>query len=325
VSSVTRVPEIRSLSGEELTARDAWQAVRKGRWGMYAEALTRFRYGDGFSHSRALGLQLCLAFIPLVIAVIGLSSTLQTDRMGEVLRLTLLSLTPGASDEMVRATLARPEEGDGPQVALWLGLLFALVSLTSAMGQVERGANRIYGIQRDRPTVHKYGRAAVLAVAAGVPAVTGFIVLIAGTTFGEAVEQVYDLDDDIVSTVALPLGVVLLFVSITAMLRHTPRRRQPGWSWLSLGAGVALVLWLVFTGLLVGYVQLSDSFGTVYGPLTGIVALLLWAQLTSVAIFLGLALSAQLEAVHAGIGQAAVTDPDAAGEPHDGRMRVGTT
>lgn len=67
---------------------------------------------------------------------------------------------------------------------------------------------------------------------------------------------------------------------------------------------------LVLTGLLVGYVQLSDNFGTVYGPLTGIVALLLWAQLTSVAIFLGLALSAQLEAVHAGVRDVVVPDPD---------------
>ena len=33
------------------------------------------------------------------------------------------------------------------------------VALTTSMGQVERGANRIYGIQRDRPALHKYGRA----------------------------------------------------------------------------------------------------------------------------------------------------------------------
>ena len=39
------------------------------------DAFVRFRYGDGFSHSRALALQLVLSLIPLGIAFIGLSST----------------------------------------------------------------------------------------------------------------------------------------------------------------------------------------------------------------------------------------------------------
>ena len=32
------------------------------------------------------------------------------------------------------------------------------------MGQIERGFNRIYGIEQDRPTVRKYGRAFLLAI-----------------------------------------------------------------------------------------------------------------------------------------------------------------
>ncbi len=302
------------MAGEQLDADDAWRALRSARWAVATQAFSRFRYGDGFSHSRALGLQLCLAFIPLVIALVGLAGTLATDRAGDVLRLTLVSLTPGASDELIRATLTRPEDNDGAQVALWLGLVFAVLTLTTAMGQVERGANRIYGIRRDRPSLPKYARAFVMALGAGVPALTGFVLLIAGTAFGESVEQVYGLDDDLVTALALPGGVVLLLASVTGLLRYAPKRRQPGWSWLALGGGVALLLWLAFTGALAGYIQLSGSFGTVYGPLTGVIALLLWAQLTSIAIFLGLALAAQLEAVRAGVRSgAADPDPPAAG------------
>lgn len=316
MTSVTRVPETTTMSGEELSADDVWRVLRHAPMRLYVEAFVRFRYGDGFSHSRALGLQLCLAFIPLMIAVIGLSGTLSTHSMGSVLRLTLLSLTPGASEEVIRNTLSRAqaEDGDGAQVALWLGVLFALVTLTTGMGQVERGINRIYGIERDRPTLHKYGRALLMALVAGVPALLGFVVLIAGTAFGEAVEQVYAVDDDFVTAIALPAGVALLVVSITAMLRYSPRRRQPGWSWLALGAGVAVVLTLGFTALLTGYIAISENFGTVYGPLTGVIALLLWGQLTSVAIFLGVALASQLEAARAGVRDGAVGDPE---RPHD--------
>ena len=45
--------------------------------------------------------------------------------------------------------------------------------------------------------------------------------------------------------------------------------------WLAFGSGVSLGLWLLLTGLLALYVARSASFGTTYGPLTGIFALLL--------------------------------------------------
>lgn len=319
MSSVTRVPETRTLTGKELGGEAAWQTVRVNRRTILVEGFVRFRYGDGFSHSRALGLQLSLAFLPLVIALVGLADSLYYERMGTVLRLTLLSLTPGASDSMVRNALDHsPQGGEGGEVALWFGLIVAVIAMTTAMGQVERGANRIYGIQRDRPTREKYGRGLVMAFASGFPVLGGFLLLIAGPTFGEAVESVYRVDDDFITVIALPLGVVLLLTAITAMLRFAPRRKQPGWSWLALGSGVGLMLWLIFTGLVGAYLTFSQSLGTVYGPLTGVIVLLLWAQLTSVAIFLGMALSAQAEAEYAGVHDGAIDDPEISPDDPEG-------
>ena len=72
---------------------------------------------------------------------------------------------------------------------------------------------------------------------------------------------------------------------------------------------MSLALWLLLTGLLALYVAKSASFGTTYGPLTGVFALLLWANLSSVALFLGVAFAAQLEAVRAGAPAPASADP----------------
>ena len=72
---------------------------------------------------------------------------------------------------------------------------------------------------------------------------------------------------------------------------------------------MSLALWLLLTGLLALYVAEGASFGTTYGPLTGIFALLLWANLSSVALFLGVAFAAQLEAVRAGVPAPASADP----------------
>ncbi len=295
---------------------NAWMALRRyGAFALLREAFARFRYGDGFSHSRALGLQFALAGVPLVIAFVGLSRTLHTASLGKVLRQTLLSLSPGSSQDLLGAALDRPTLGgeDTDELALWLGLGFAIVALTTAMAQVERGANRIYGIQRDRPTVRKYGRGLLMAFAAGIPGMVGVVMLLAVGTFGDAMETVYGVDDDFVSTVGLPTGVALILGSVTAMLKNAPRRRQPGLSWLAVGGLVAVALWLLFTGLFAAYLGVSDNFNSVYGPLTGIMALLLWGQLSAMAVLFGLAFAAQLEAVGAGVRRGATDDPETDG------------
>lgn len=300
------------MSRDELTADDVWRTLRHVGWrACTREAFVQFRYGDGFSHARALGLQLSLAAIPMVISLVGLSGTLHTRRIGMVLRETVLSLVPGASDDLLRVTLTRSllASGQANTVALALGLVFALVSLTTAMGQLERGANRIYGLQRDRPSRSKYTRAAVLACSAGLPAMVGVLVLVGVTSFGEVVEDVYGLDDDFVSLLGVPAGVVLILGSVTVVLRRAPRRAQPSWSWLAIAAGLILTLWVTSTALLAGYLLLSSNFDAVYGPLTGVMALLLWAQAASAGTFYGFAFAAQLEAFRAGIPAAEPQEP----------------
>jgi YihY family inner membrane protein len=317
MSSVTRVPETSSMAADELSADDARETLRQyGRWKLVKDSFIRFRYGDGFSHSRALGLQLTLSIVPLGIAFVGLATTVHADRVSRVLRETLLRLTPGSTDSIVRQTLDKGQNsaGRGDSLALWIGLAVAVVALTTAMGQVERGANRIYGVQRDRPALHKYLRAVTNAVTAGLFSLIGFVIVVAGGKLGHVLASVYAWSDrqlDVWLLLRYPIGILLALASFTLLIERAPRRRQPGWSWISIGAGVSLALWVLLTGLLALYVQTSGSFGSTYGPLTGVMALLLWANLTSVAIFLGIAFSAQLEAVHGGVMEPQRGDPEA--------------
>ncbi|MEJ5945151.1 YihY/virulence factor BrkB family protein [Pseudokineococcus basanitobsidens] len=306
MSSATHVPETTGHE-DDLEADDAWRTLRGCGPSFAVEAFRRFRYADGFSHSRALGLQICLAVVPLVVALVGLAGSVSGQDVARVLRAVAIGLTPGVSRDVVAGTLDSSASGSA-RTALWIGLVSAVAVLTTAMAQVERGANRLYGIERDRPFVRRYARAVVMALVAGLPALAGFLLLVGAGPGGDAVEEVYGVDDGVVTAVALPLGALLLVTSVTALLRHGPRRVQPGWSWLGLGGLVVLLLWSGLTAAVVEYVELSASFTTVYGPLAVVVALLLWGQLTSVAIYLGVAAAAQLEAVRAGVHHGARTD-----------------
>ncbi|MDA5280253.1 YihY/virulence factor BrkB family protein [Streptomyces sp. NPDC054904] len=315
MGTATRVPQRRDVVGEELSGDEAWAALRRyGGWSLARDSFVRFRYADGFSHSRALALQTVLSIVPLAIAAIGLSSVLHTEDIGRVAELTIGRITSGPSREVVDEALreSRRHAGDGGQAALWLGLLFSLVNVTTSLCQVERGANRIYGNERDRPFLRKYARGVVMAVLAGLPLGLSFVLTVLGADLTHAFAEVYHLGPTTIrawDVLRWPIGVLLAVLATSAIFRLAPRRDQPGYTWLAFGAVVYLVLWITATWALSLYVGASSTFTSVYGPLSALVSLLLWSYLTSLALFLGLAFSAQLEAVRAGVLRPVAQDP----------------
>jgi YihY family inner membrane protein len=114
-----------------------------------------------------------------------------------------------------------------------------------------------------------------------------------------------------------PAAILLETLAITLLFRWSPRRRQPSLSWLAFGAAVATIGWLIVTGALGLFFAASRDFGQTYGPLAGIVALLLWSLLSAIAVLYGGAVAAQLEAVRAGVRTPQDPEKVAHSEPDD--------
>jgi YihY family inner membrane protein len=321
VSSVCVVPETGLMNCGELSADDAWRTARRYGWRrLLAAGFIRFRYGDGFSHARAFALQLALAAVPLVIAGAGLATSLGADKVAEVVARTVVAVSPGSSHSLLEQVLrGGTERGEGTAVVV-AGLVTAFAAATSAFAQFERGANRIYGVQRDRDVLHKYGRAALLAGTAGVLMAVGLLFIVAGEQFGEAMQQTYhwgDTAEEVWDTVRWPLGLGALVCAVTGLFRYCPRRRQPGMSWLAVGGVLTVVTWLGVSGLLALYVVVTRNLDDTYGPLTAIIALLLWANVTGIALLAGIAVAAQVEAVRAGRTDPLLADSDDDGIPDE--------
>jgi YihY family inner membrane protein len=302
VTTVSPVPETRSMPGDALSAEDAWGVLRvHGRWRLARTSFTRMQDADGFAYARAVGFQISLAIISLVVALLGLSR-LVGGEPGRVLDVTIHQVTPGATDRILEST-GGAQDGESGVVALLVGLVGCVVALTGAMAEVERGANRVYGSPEDRETGPRYVRAVALALTAGVPSLLGWLLLVGGEAVGDAIRGVYaggGLVEQVWDLGRWPVGLLCAVAGFAVLFERAPRRRQPSVSWLAFGGATTVTLWLVFTMGLATYVELSGVFGRTYGPLTGVVALLLWSYLSSVALFLGLAFAAQLESLHAG-------------------------
>ena len=92
-----------------------------------------------------------------------------------------------------------------------------------------------------------------------------------------------------------PILAAALVGGLAVMYRSAPDRDRPEWSWLSWGAVVALVIWLLASAGFSWYVTSFGSFGETYGSIAGVIVLMLWFFLTAFAVLLGAELNAEME------------------------------
>jgi YihY family inner membrane protein len=311
MSTATPVPETRDLEGDD--ARRTLHSC--GRLQLVRDAFVRLRAADGFSHARSLAFMSALVLVEAIISLVGLATALGSSEVSKVIVRTLKAAAPGPAGQFLTETVTQAHRAGVTHryAGLVFGLVAALISGSTWFGQVERGFNRLYGVEQDRPTVQKYGLAFLLTLSVGALTSVAFAALAFGRTIGESLHN--DALSEAWSILRWPLGLAVLTLAVTLLLRISPRRRQPHLSWLAFGATVTVLLWAVFTIALGAFFSWSSSFGDTYGPLAGLLALLIWALLSAIAILLGGAVAAQLEAIRRGVEEPKDEEKVARSEP----------
>jgi len=80
-----------------------------------------------------------------------------------------------------------------------------------------------------------------------------------------------------------------------AILYWASPNARHGFRWVSPGGLLAVLLWLVASGLFALYVAFFGNYNKVYGALGGIIIFLIWMWLSNTAILLGAEFNAELE------------------------------
>jgi YihY family inner membrane protein len=296
MSTAKLVPETWMRTGDsarKVLSNTGWLRLAR-------DAFKRLRAADGSSHARSLAFATGLVLLQSIIAMVGLASALGTGPASDVIVRTIRAGIPGPAGQLLTQAVdqARRAGTSHRYLALLVGLIGAIVTGCIFMGQLERGLNRLYGIEQDRPAIPKFGLALLLTLSAGLLATVAFTALTLGGSIDSSLGS--DLAARVWTWMRWPLALLLMTVAVGLLFRLSPRRRQPGWSWLTLGATVAVGLWAIATSLLTVFFRTSTAFGQTYGPLAGIIALLLWSLLSCIALLYGGALGAQLEAARSG-------------------------
>jgi len=277
---------------------------RRGTGHVVGDVVRRFTHADGSSHTRALGYQGMFAMISGFIGLVGLASVLGIGAFRDTIIELSKSIAPGPSGQLLQEAA---QQSTGGATAAMVGLGAAMFSGMFAMAQIERSGNRLAGRTEDRPGVRRFLVALGLAFTAGLLAAIGLAVLVGGdaiaTGFGwtGAAKDAWLVLRWIAGVVAAAIGIYLLF-------RWAPARPLGPQRAVMAGALVALVLWVVFTIALTVWFSVSSSSQT-YGPLLSVIALLMWAGATSLALHLGMSLTAELAGQAPASAGAANADP----------------
>jgi len=190
-----------------------------------------------------------------------------------------------------------------PGVGLVIGLVLSLWSLSSYATAFGRAVNTVYEVHEGRQIWKFRGLMLVLAVVLlGLFAAIAVLLL---TT--QRVATAVGIAEPWLTVWAIgrfPV-VILLFTLLIAVLYYvTPNVRHERVRWVSFGALFAIVVWGLATAAFTVYVSTVGTYDRVYGWLGGGLALLLWLYITNLVLVLGAEVDAEfvrLRQLRAGI------------------------
>ncbi len=274
--------------------------LEKRSW-MYVARKTWREFSDDQCTDLAAALTY-YAVLSIFPAAIALTSLLGLVGQAEESVDTVLEvLDPLVSAEMlgtIEPALRQISESQSAGMALLLGLAGALWTASGYVGAFGRAMNRIYEIPEGRPFWKLRPVMLLITVVALALMAAVLLMLVVSGPVAESIGNVIGLGDAALTVWGIAKWPVLglTVVLVVAMLYYaTPNVKQPKFRWISVGALVAIVVWVLASVAFAFYVANFASYNKTYGSLAGVIVALLYLWLTNLALLFGAEVDSELE------------------------------
>jgi membrane protein len=175
-----------------------------------------------------------------------------------------------------------------------IAILIALFSASGGMSNLMTAVNIAYDEEETRGFVKKR----LVALALTVGAIVFFLIVVSLVAVLPIVLGFLGTSGIVAFLIQAArwlLIVVVISVALAVLYRVAPDRDAPKIRWVSVGAGIATLLWIIASVGFSIYVSQFGSYAKTYGAIAGIVILLLWLFITAYAILLGAEINAESE------------------------------
>lgn len=274
----------------DLTKR-SWKFILK-------KTMREFSKDQCLDLAAALTYYAVLALFPAILALVSLLSIFGQGSQGiDAMMGVVKDVAPGAADTL-QGVVTQLSQSHSGGLALIVGLLGALWSASGYIGAFGRAMNRVYEIDEGRP-FYKLRPTMLLVtlVAVVLAALVGVGLVVSGPVAG-AIGSAVGLGDTAVTVwniVKWPVILAVVVVVVAILYYATPNIKQPKFRWISVGAAMAVVVWILASLGFALYVANFSNYNKTYGSLAGIIVFLLWLWITNLALLFGAEIDAEIE------------------------------
>lgn len=240
-----------------------------------------------------------LSIFPAALAVLSIlgvfgKGAASVDKVLAVLE----PLVSGKTMDSIEPTLRQLSQSDAAGFTLVIGLATALWAASGYVRGFSRAMNRIYEVREGRPAWKLLPLQLLLTAFTLVLCAVGIVILIVSGPVARSIGEVVGLGGtavDVWNIAKWPvLALVVIFV-VAALYHWTPNIKQPKFRWISVGAFVAIMVWVLASVGFAFYVANFSSYNRTYGSLAGVVITLLWLWITNNALLFGAELDSEIE------------------------------
>ena len=193
-------------------------------------------------------------------------------------------------------------------VALLVSIVLALWSARAGISSLMTGLN----IANEQEERRGFITQQVVALALTLGAVVFAMVALTAIAVFPAAIGLLPVSDGLKTVLGLgrwPLLAVLVCFALAVVYRFGPYKEHPKWKWITWGAAIATLLWIIGSAAFSFYVSNFGSYDATYGSLAAPVVLLLWLWISGLIVLIGAEIDAELEYADA---KAARPQPDSA-------------
>ena len=284
--------------GEDTTGEDR-SGPRRPALFVVRRTVREFLDDDGTDLAAALTYYSVLAVFPGLLALLALVGVFGGARQSvDVIVEVLTPLVSAERLDQVRGILDQLASSNAAGTALVIGLVGAIWSASGYVGAFSRAMNRIYEVEEGRPVWRLRPMQLVVTVLTLLLCALALFILIVSGPVAQALGDALGLGSDLVVVwgyAKWPVLAVIVMVVVALLYWATPNVAFQRFRIISVGAFVAILVWIAASVGFAFYVANFSSYNNTYGSLAGVVVALLWLWLTNVALVFGGEIDAELE------------------------------
>jgi membrane protein len=204
---------------------------------------------------------------------------------------------PPSAFDLVNATMLEVSQSSGGG-KLSFGFLAALWAASNGMSAITDSLNATYDIEEGRPWWKQRLVAITLTVALSILIVVALLLVIAGGHIAEGIATHYGFGSQFATgwkIIQWPIVFAVMILAFALIYYFAPDLRDQKWQWLTPGALIGVVLWLLVSLGFRVYLEFFDSYSKTYGSLGAVIILMLWLYFTGAAVLIGGEVNSEIE------------------------------